>query len=352
VTQPSSVPPPPPPPAYGGPPPAYGYPPPAPPPGYVPARGSGGPPSGGRVSPMRLILVFVVVLVIGLAVGAAVVLALAPPAKVSDCPDPSVPCGAPPIAPTLPPIAVSSPTPRPSPAATIVRPSGTLVISSAQPSIAPTVAPTATVAPSSTVTPSSTVAPTIPPSAPPSAPPTPSPTPPVAQLPQPRPASNAAPLRIGEVWTSTGMGFQLEYDSNLWKVEDQSANALSLSAGNGAVLISIEGFKSSSSLKSLIQQKINKLTDVILGLTEETAPWRQLPGKPVVGHRQGFGVSMNGTINTPQGPGANVDVVILAASDSTISIRVTVVTADDLRDPAFSVADSILNSIEWPADAQ
>ena len=347
MTQPSSVPPPPPP-AYGGPPPAYGYPPPAPPPGYVLARGSGGPPSGGRVSPLRLILVFVVVLAIGLAAGAAVVLALQPPAKAPDCPDPSVPCGAPPIAPTLPPVAVASPTPRPSPAATIVRPSGPLVISSARPSIAPTVAPTSTVVPST--------GPSTPPSAPPSAsasaPPEPSPTPPVALLPQPRPASNAAPLRIGEVWISTGMGFQLEYNSNLWVVEDQSANSLSLSAGKGAVLVSIEGFKSSSSLKSLIQQKINKLTDVILGLTEETASWRQPPGKPVVGHRQGFGVVMNGTINTPQGPGANLDVVILAASDSAISIRVTVVTVDDLRDPAFSVADSILNSIEWPADAQ
>ena len=349
MTQPSSVPPPPPPPAYGGPPPAAsGYQPPAPPPGYVPVRGYGGPPSGGRVSPTRLIVVFVVVLAIGLAIGAAVVVALQPAAKKPDCPDPSVPCGAPPIAPTLPPIALSSPTPQRTPAATIVRPSGTLVIPSIQPSVGPTVAPT--VAPSSTTSPSAP--PSASPSESPTAPPTPSPTPPAAQLPQPIPASNAGPLRIGETWSSTGMGFELEYDSSLWQVEDESANALTLSAGNGAVLVSIEGFKVSTSLKSLIQQKVNKLADVILGLTEESDPSRQLPGKPVVGHRQGFGTVMNGTINTPQGPGANVDVVILAATDNTISIRVTVVTVDDLREPAFSVADSILNSISWPADAQ
>ena len=77
-----------------------------------------------------------------------------------------------------------------------------------------------------------------------------------------------------------------------------------------------------------------------------------MPGTPVVGHRQGFGTVMNGTLSTPQGPGANVDVVVLTATDSTISLRLTVLTTDDLRDPAFSVVDSINNSIQWPADTQ
>ena len=45
-------------------------------------------------------------------------------------------------------------------------------------------------------------------------------------------------------------------------------------------------------------------------------------------------------------------VVIMAASDNQISIRVTVLTEDDLRDAAFAVVDSILNSIEWPADIE
>ena len=107
-----------------------------------------------------------------------------------------------------------------------------------------------------------------------------------------------------------------------------------------------------ASPKALVQQKVKSLGDVVLGLAEESDPSRQLPGKPIVGHRQGVGVVMNGTINTPQGPAANVDVVVLAATDNQITIRVTIVTDDDLRDAAFSVSDSILNSIQWPADAQ
>jgi hypothetical protein len=221
-----------------------------------------------------------------------------------------------------------------------VRPSGSLVISSARPSAAPSVPPTAATSGSPE------------PSTPPSAAPSPPPTAPIANLPQPRPASDAEPLRSGTVWTSSGLGFRLEYDDELWSVDDEGANRVALSAGRGAVSVLIEGFKASSSPKSLIQQKIRSLSDTVLGLTEETDPTRQLPGEPVVGHRQGFGTILNGTINTPQGPSANVDVVILAASDSQISIRVTILTDDDLREPAFSVADSILNSIEWPADAQ
>jgi hypothetical protein len=291
----------------------------------------------GKASPTRLILVFVVVLAIGLAIGAAVVLALQPAAKPPDCPNPAVPCGQPPVQPTLPPIAVATPTPRTTPAPTIVRPSGSLVVPpAAPPSIGPSSAPTPV--PSSSTPPSA--APSVQPS---------TTTPPVANLPQPRPASNAEPLRDGETYSSS-LGYNLEYDSDIWVVEQKKDTGIVLSAGRGAVVVIVEGFQASSSPKKLVQDKVRSLSDSILGLTEESDPQRQLPGIPIVGHRQGDGVLMVGTIDQPQGPQANVDVVVLAASDSKISIRVTVVTSDDLRDAAFNVVDSILNSIQWPSD--
>ena len=149
------------------------------------------------------------------------------------------------------------------------------------------------------------------------------------------------------------MGFSLEYDSSIWDVQDQAANGIVLAAGQGSVLVIVEGFKASSGApKALVQQKVKSLGDAIIGLTEETDPARQPPGKPIVGHRQGYGVVLNGTLNTPQGPGANVDVVVLAATDSKVSIRVTLVTDDTIRDPAFAVTDSLLNSILWPGENQ
>ena len=291
----------------------------------------GGGTGRGRVSPARLTAVFLLVLVVSLAIGAAVILAVQPAARKPKCPDPAVPCGQPPVAPTLPTLAARSPAPAVTPAPTIVRPSGGL----ASQSVAPSTVPASTV-PASTVP--APAAPSVPP---------------LANLPKPQPASHAGPLRVHEVWSSNRLGFSLEYDSRVWEIQDDTATSLVLAAANGNVLVSIEGVEATAASPiALLQQKVNSLGDVILGLTEETDPARQLPGTPIVGHRQGLAVLMNGTINTPQGPAANVDVVVLAATDGRISLRVTLLAADDLRDPAFAVADSILNSIEWPAASQ
>jgi len=315
VTQPPNAgPPPPPPPFAPPPPPALAN---TPPPGAYAGPPAGAPAGHGPASPVKLIAVFVVVLLIGLGLGAAVVLALQPPAAKPDCPDPNVACSGPPVAPTLPPIAQASPRPAPTPAATIIRPSSSPAASGGP---APTSTPTGSAGPGS-------------------------------NIPRPRPAGAADALHVGAVWTSSSMGFRLEFDDHIWAIQDEGDSGLALTAGNGAVLVAIEGFDaSSSSPKALVQQKVNSLQDFVLGLTDEEDPARQLPGTPVIGHRQGVGVVMNGAINTPQGPTAVVDVVILAATDSQISIRVTILTDDDLREPAFSVIDSILNSIEWPAD--
>jgi hypothetical protein len=292
------------------------------------------PPGHGRASPTRLIVVFVVVLAIGLALGAGVVLALQPGAKQPDCPNPAVPCGQPPVQPTLPPIAQATASPRTTPAPTIVRPSGSPVLPSVAPSVAPSTAPTPV--PSTSGQPSTAPSPSAS-------------IPPVADLPQPRPPSDAEPLRNGAVFSSA-LGYSLEYDSDIWVVEQSKDSGIALSAGRGAVVVIVEGFPASDSPKQLVRDKVESLSNSILGLTEETDPSRQLPGEPIVGHRQGEGVLMNGTIDQPQGPQANVDVVILAASDEQISIRVTVVASDDLRDAGFAVVDSILNSIQWPSD--
>jgi hypothetical protein len=47
-----------------------------------------------------------------------------------------------------------------------------------------------------------------------------------------------------------------------------------------------------------------------------------------------------------------VDVVVLAAADATISLRVTVIALDSVREPAFAAADSLINAIQWPTAQQ
>jgi hypothetical protein len=172
-------------------------------------------------------------------------------------------------------------------------------------------------------------------------------------LPQPRPVSSAAALRTGQVWTSQTLGFSFEYDDRLWTVDRQNATSAELSAGGGALVVLVEGFSASKQQpKELVQSGVAGLKDVVLGLTEETDPSRLLPGTPAIGYRDGEASVLNGTLNGPQGPSNDVSVVVLAATQAQVSLRVTIVANDATRTQAFQVADSLLNHIEWPGGAQ
>jgi hypothetical protein len=312
----------------------------APPPAggsYVPVSA----PSGGRASSNRLILIFVIILLVGLAAGAAAVVALQPGPVVPPCPPAPANCGAPPEAPTLPPIGRASPTANPTPLPTIVRPSGSLVIPSIAPSAQPTAAPT--VAPSSTnVTPSATSGSTLPPTS------TPAPSTGAVALPVPQAPTGAAPLQVGATWTSSKYNFTVEYDDGSWVIEDERDSGVVLSAGNGAVIVWIEGFDPGTSPKSVIQSQRNNLENRILGLTEEDDPERTPPGRPIIGHKFGESTLLNGTLNGPQGPSDNVSLAVIAATDDNLTLRVTVLAIEEVRDPAFSFADRLINAIHWP----
>ena len=104
-------------------------------------------------------------------------------------------------------------------------------------------------------------------------------------------------------------------------------------------MIVIEGFKPSTSpTVCWSSRRSTSLGDIVLGLTEEigSRPAAARAGRSSAIARASA-LLLNGTLNSPQGPTAPVDVVVLASTDNTISIRVTILTDDDLRDAAFSV---------------
>jgi hypothetical protein len=249
---------------------------------------------------MRLLLFFVlaigiVVLLVG-AIGAAV----APPPPTANCPDPRVPCA--PAAPaTLNPNApngAGTGAPRP----TAIRP-GTVGG-------------------------------------------------PIGALPSPRAQSNAAKQALGTTWSSSSMGFTIEYDAQIWSIGDEGSNGLFLTAGNGSVALTLVGYQAGEvSARDAFQREVDRLSDTVLGLTEEPDDASKLPGTPIIGYEPGVGSVYTGTLNSPQGPGSNVSVAVLAASDSQITILVSVISVDKLREPAFHAADSILNSVRWPGRA-
>ena len=143
------------------------------------------------------------------------------------------------------------------------------------------------------------------------------------------------------------------YDDKVWTVEQQGATSAELSAGRGALVVLVEGFTSAKGQPtSLVQSGIASLKDVVLGLSEETDPSRLLPGTPAIGYRDGVATVLNGTLSGPQGPTEPVSVVVMAATDGQVSIRVSVLADDAARVQAFQVADSLLNAITWPGEVQ
>ena len=288
----------------------------------VPLPGGFGPPpqNGGPRNPLRLLFVFAVTLgVVLLLVGAAVA-AISPHLPHALCPDPTKPCGPPINGPTLPPNTVgSSGEETPAPSLPHPHPGGA------------TPAPSASTAAASAV-----------PSVKSAAAPLPHP------LPQPVPASTAAAEVVGTVWTSTELGYSFRYDPDLWTIEQQDSRGVLMTAGNGNVALVITGsLAQDASVDDALNGEVNRLSQNILGFTQQDDPSLLLPGNPHIGYVPGSGDQYVGTLNSPQGPTVAVDSAIVAASNQRLTLLVSITTVDRLRVPAYQATDSILNTVDW-----
>ncbi len=305
--------------------------------GWAGPASTGGRPGGGRKSPIRLLITFVATLGIVLLVVGAAVAVLTPPPAPPDCPDPSQPCGLPPAPPTLPPATVA-------PSTGITAPPS---LPAPDPNAQATTAPTPAVTPAPVVTPSPVPSAAATPVAVPSAVPSATKTG-LLNLPSPQPASNAAPQEFGTVWTSSELGFRFQYDSGIWTIRDQDARSVVLTAARGNVAVIIAGSPAQDTTPDqAASNELDRLNSQILGFTDETDPKQLLPGQPVVGYQPGIGGLFAGTLDNPQGPSTAVHSAVLAATDSRLTILVSVTTIDQLEKPAFQAVDSMLNTLDW-----
>lgn len=313
-------------------------------------------------SPLRLLVTFLAALGVVLLIVGAAAIALAPPAAAPDCPESDGVCGGPPVPPTLPP--ASSVAGRPpatqAPVATPAAASAPATAAPATAAPAPTVAgqtasPTPappTALPSAPGSPPPSEAPSVP--QPTTAPPSPTATPATAfVVPAPRPASEAAPFRAGAVWRSSEYGFSFEYDDEIWTIREESGRGVYMLAARGQVALSIGAFAAGDRQPDdLFRDEIARLEGLILGFIEEPDPDLQLPGVANIGYRIGSGGAFAGTVNSPQGPTTNVSAAVLTAGDDRITVLVTLLTPTQLRAPAFSVVDSMLNTFRWSDPGQ
>jgi hypothetical protein len=168
------------------------------------------------------------------------------------------------------------------------------------------------------------------------------------------PAPQGAPALIsGQIFKSTGLGYQFEFNQFAsrfrWKIESRDADSVVLSLNGGAALLAIDGQKASVTPQEALDQAINKANDRIPDLAADTDPKTEIL-VPSVGFRRGVGQLFGGTFQTPQGAGVAVVAVIMAASDGKATVSVTALTPEGNRELVFNLVDSLMNTFRFPTE--
>jgi kumamolisin len=170
-----------------------------------------------------------------------------------------------------------------------------------------------------------------------------------------------APLVGGKVWRSRGLGFRFEYNPRLWRVARQNARGALLALNIPSrpdldLVLLIQGVPLSEAAPlQLLQKQISALRGDILGLKPDPRRKNALLG-PAIGYVDGNAVGgpYAGTLDTPQGPGPRINLLTMAATDGRVSLVATAATtaSEQLRHPLMGLADSVLNTVQWPTGAE
>ncbi len=174
-------------------------------------------------------------------------------------------------------------------------------------------------------------------------------------------AAKATPLVNGKIWRSSALGFQFEYNPQRWKVADQGSTGVVMnwsipSRPDLDLTLIVQGAKLSETPPAqLLQKQINSLKGDVLGLRTDPSPKHALLG-PNVGYvdQQATGGAYAGTLDTPQGPGARIALLSMAATDGKISLVATAATTspESIKLALMNEADSVLNTLQWPSGAE
>jgi len=154
------------------------------------------------------------------------------------------------------------------------------------------------------------------------------------------------------LWQSSGLGFSLRYDSSLWSVAAQDADAVQLQSADGFSVLAVAAVPASqASPAALMDQRLSSLRGQLLGVSADASPDDALLS-PNVGFIAGIDGVYTGTVATPQGPQAPASIVLLAAGNGAISAIVTVITpggGSGDQAAVYQQADDIIDSIRWPS---
>src|SRR5438876_1402977 len=122
----------------------------------------------------------------------------------------------------------------------------------------------------------------------------------------PLPPETGPALVSGTQFTSSALGFQLEFNQDPraahWSVGNKSKTSLQLDLDGANAVMVIDGFPASTTPQDALASELSKVSGVARNVVQDNSKADQIL-EPSVGYRRGVGGVFVGTLDTPQGPG-------------------------------------------------
>ena len=164
--------------------------------------------------------------------------------------------------------------------------------------------------------------------------------------------SSSPRLEFWQAFVNSALGYRFEYPSQL-VTTDVTTTSVTVKppSDNAALIVTFEGAPSSQATPDqLLNDRLNGLRGEIPNLTENNIGAEQILG-PEVGYRAGVGGFYQGDLDSPSGLVAPSDVAVMAASDGSETIAVSVISANrDNTGELFGFADILLSTLRFRGD--
>lgn|GEM_PF-2426044 len=163
------------------------------------------------------------------------------------------------------------------------------------------------------------------------------------------------PLVAETLWRSSQFGYTLEFPGNDFAIAQQFPDGLTLSgkdpsSGNSIVILiraAAAGQVGPSRAVTNLLSNINGVTQ----LATDPDPANAILGGGI-GHRLGAGGAYVGSETSPQGVSSDASLAAESATDGRVTVAMVAVGATGDTGPTsllYQDADSIVNSVQWPA---
>jgi hypothetical protein len=164
------------------------------------------------------------------------------------------------------------------------------------------------------------------------------------------PHSDGSAFRAGSFYSSSELGFGLEFDPGRWTLAHQDSRTVELAADSARLIVEGDlGSDADGALQARHDTWQGEIPDLA-----DNHPHRQPLGSNV-GFVDGPGAAYCGTVGGGSRPSGRVDLVLLSATNGTITVVVSVLTEDCEKgaatSPDLNRADSVLNTFRWPTAA-